>query len=141
MRGETCLGVDPATSGVFRVVANSLAMRRRAPACPSEDNEGSGASEQRDDSTTEPCQQTRTNIAADRPPDAKEPPRANFILRDWRRIPDWALSRLPRAAETATGRLSPDIASRLGQTAIGDLRGPRTRALISCTTGRSLSRR
>ena len=49
-------------------------------ASPSEANEGSGASEQRDDSTTEPCQQTRTNTAADRPPDAKELPRANFIL-------------------------------------------------------------
>ena len=41
-----------------------------ARACPSEDSEGSGASEQTDDSTTEPCQQTRKNTAADRPPDA-----------------------------------------------------------------------
>ena len=35
VRGATCLGVDRATSGVFRVVANSLAIRRRRGGAPS----------------------------------------------------------------------------------------------------------
>ena len=35
VRGATCLGVDRATSGVFRVVENSLAIRRRRGGAPS----------------------------------------------------------------------------------------------------------
>ena len=45
-----------------------------------ETDEETGTREQRGDSTEESFQQARTNMAADRPPDAREPPRTNFIL-------------------------------------------------------------